>query len=395
MRDIDRDSLVADLLGRSASLFGSDIGALQDRLRPLTLNERVLVTGAAGSIGAAVVRELVAMGARALVLVDPDENGLVELVRELRSARSDTPELSTYAIGIGSLEFQRLLGAIPPPDRVISLAALKHVRSERDEFTLMRLLHTNVLAVDDLLAQLPRDLPFFSVSSDKAVRPASAMGASKAWMERVLMRAPVVGTSARFANVAFSAGSLLDGFLNRLRKRQPLAAPLGVRRYFISEREAAQLCLLATYAGAAGDILVPATFSESDARPLDEVARVVLRHAGLKPVLCATEAEARAHPALRASSPSEWPCFFATADTSGEKPIEEFTSPSEHVSAFSPNVRAVRLGPARGDPAGALAQLRALRQRGEWSKDDLTRLLRLAIPEFDHVERGRSLDARM
>jgi FlaA1/EpsC-like NDP-sugar epimerase len=263
----------------------------------------------------------------------------------------------------------------------------------------MRLLHTNVLALSRLAERLRPGTRLFSVSSDKAVRPASLMGASKAWMEIVLRSAAprLVATSARFANVAFSSGSLLDGFINRLAARQPLAAPTDVRRHFMSEREAGQLCLLAAFSALAGEILVPRA-EDLHPIPLTEIAELVLEQAGLRPIHCATEEEARTHPALTADDPREWPCFFTASRTSGEKEIEEFVGPDEKVDVERYKQVAVirpRLGLDAGVSERCIKELEAMRGRPVWEKKEIVALLREVVPSLEHLERAVSLDDRM
>lgn len=402
MLRIDRRALLASVLGREGSLLSADVAERERDLRDAIAGRRMLIVGAAGSIGSAFVRQLVAFRPAGLVLVDTDENALVEVVRDLRSGNEPpTCDLSTLSIGLGGAELERYLADSPPFDAVLNFAALKHVRAERDPFTLMRMLDVNVLAWDRTVrwAKARGTRAFFSVSSDKAVRPANLMGASKAWMEQVQWRHADGSrvTSARFANVAFSAGSLLDGFLHRIDKGQPLAAPTDVRRYFISADEAGQLCLLAAFLGGARDVFVPELGGSEAALPLTEVAARVLRQAGREPILCATDDEARAHPALLDEHARGWPCYFAPSDTSGEKDVEEFVGPEESLapSAF----RAV--GVVRARPLGAaaidavLADLAAYRDRRAWRKEEIVAIVRRAVPELRHLETGRSLDARM
>lgn len=358
--------------------------------------------GAAGSIGSAFVRELLPLRPTALTLVDIDENALVEIVREMRSGTMPLPaRLTTLSLGLGSLELERALTEGPRPDHLVNFAALKHVRAERDVHTAMRMLDTNVAALartaDQVAGSGLRTL--FSVSSDKAVRPANLMGASKALMERVLWRYAdrVRATSARFANVAFSAGSLLDGFLQRFAKRQPISAPLGVRRYFISEAEAGQLCVLAAFVGRTREVFVPEIGGEQMARSLVDVATTVIRGVGLEPTLCGSDEEARMHPALRSARPTEWPCYFAPADTTGEKEIEEFVGPDEVIDRTRFRaVGVVRRG-AEADEGleRFLAGLSEMRQTVRWNKAALVDLVRVAVPDLSHTELARSLDERM
>lgn len=381
-------------------MFADDVVASEQTIRAAVAGRRLLVLGAAGSIGSAFVGQLIAYGPAHLVLVDPNENGLVEVVRDLRSRPVELPELTTHAIALGTIEFTALLRTLEV-DAILSFAALKHVRSERDPFTLMRLLDTNIVAFGEAadLAIERGASSLFNVSSDKAVRPESAMGASKSWMERELwLRADRAhATSARFANVAFSAGSLLDGVLQRIAKRQPIAVPREVRRYFMSDVEAGQLCLLAAFVVGTRELVVPKRSAVGEPVLMTEIVRRALAAQGLEVELHADEDAARRSPRLGEREPKRWPCVFTPADTTGEKGEEELVAPGEDVrsGAFA-SVDVVRA--AIPDPrilANARERLKALRRRGSWSKAELLAAIRVAVPELRHEERGRSLDERM
>ena len=404
MHVVAEEQLLPLVLRRTESLFSRDIEANADALSAKIRGARVLITGAAGSIGSAFVRRLVAFRPASLTLMDLDENGLVELVRDLRSGREVFDgELRTLAIGLGSREFASYVRDAPAVGHLVNFAALKHVRAERDPQTLMRLLDTNVLALERAISLLIAGptRSFFSVSSDKAVHPASLMGASKRWMERVLASHSDVSTvgSARFANVAFSRGSLLEGFLYRISKRQPIAAPRGIRRYFISSPEAAELCLLACFAGRNREVFVPKLGAEHGAIEMVEVAEIVLRAFGMEPEVYASAEEARTSPLLRAPKPTRWPCYFEATSTSGEKALEEFVGPNEHVEpARFAAIDVVTLEPSQTDRARlaeARRRLIELRDSDTWRKAEIVEIVRSAVPELTHVERGASLDDRM
>lgn len=402
MQVIAEEQLLPLVLRRAESLFSHDIEANADALTAKIRGARVLITGAAGSIGSAFVRRLVGYRPASLTLMDLDENGLVELVRDLRSgSEMFEGDLRTLAIGLGSREFASYVRDAPAATHLVNFAALKHVRAERDPQTLMRLLDTNVLALERSISLLGATPNLFSVSSDKAVRPASLMGASKRWMERILAShsdASTVG-SARFANVAFSRGSLLEGFLYRISKRQPIAAPRGIRRYFISSPEAAELCLLACFVGRNREVFVPKLGPEHGAIEMVEVAEIVLRAFGMEPEVFASAEEARTSPLLRASRPRRWPCYFGAPSTSGEKALEEFVGPNEHMEpARFAAIDVVTLDPSHTDRARldeARRKLIALRDSEMWGKSDIVEIMRLAVPELTHMERGASLDDRM
>jgi FlaA1/EpsC-like NDP-sugar epimerase len=404
MQVVSERELLPLVLRRTASLFARDTEAKHDELAAQIRGARIVVAGAAGSIGSALVKQLVRFRPASLTLIDLDENGLVELVRDLRSAAQGfDAELKTLAIGIGSPAFEHYARDAGPVTHLVNFAALKHVRAERDPYTLMRLLDTNVLALERAIAVLsasgtPR---LFSVSSDKAVRPASLMGASKRWMERVLAShsdRSIVG-SARFANVAFSHGSLLEGFLNRIAKRQPIAAPKGIERYFISAEEAAELCMLACFAGGNREVFVPRFAQRLAAIEMVEVAKIVLRAHGLEPVLCSSDEEARTSELLRLPKPTRWPCYFQESSTSGEKSLEEFVGPSEQVETKRYEaIDVVMMDPPATDAPRleeARRKLMALQGAETWRKPEIVEIVRMAVPELAHVELGASLDDRM
>jgi FlaA1/EpsC-like NDP-sugar epimerase len=404
MLAVPEEQLVPLVLGRTTSLFADDVRTSTPRIAAAVRDARVLVTGAAGSIGSAFVKELSRHRPAALTLIDLDENALVELVRDLRSGvETGDVELNTLAIGLGSREFEHYVRHAAPVDYFVNFAALKHVRSERDPQTLMRLLDTNVLALERAIAALlTRGRPkLFSVSSDKAVRPANLMGASKRWMERILAShsgASSVG-SARFANVAFSRGSLLEGFLRRIAKRQPIAAPSDVQRYFISSLEAAELCLLACFAGEDREVFVPRATGDLAPVGMVDVARIVLNAFGLEPERFASADDARRSNLLKQANPTRWPCYFHDSSTSGEKALEEFVGAKETVDAARFSAVDVVTLEQRAHDAARLAdaneRLARLRESETWRKDDIVEIVRIAVPELEYVDRGRSLDERM
>ncbi|MGH2491806.1 MAG: polysaccharide biosynthesis protein [Candidatus Limnocylindria bacterium] len=404
MLAIPEEQLVPLVLRRTTSLFAPDVKANTPNLTTAIRGARVLVAGAAGSIGSAFVKELCRYRPADLTLIDVDENGLVELVRDLRSGvDSIVGEFRTLAIGLGTREFEHYVRQAHPVDYFVNFAALKHVRSERDPQTLMRLLDTNVLALErSASVLLARGRPkLFSVSSDKAVRPANLMGASKRWMERILAAhsgMSAVG-SARFANVAFSRGSLLEGFLNRIAKRQPIAAPSDIKRYFISSREAAELCLLACFVGQDREVFVPRATDGMSAIGMVDVAQIVLKAFGLEPERFASAEEARRSELLKQTKPTRWPCYFHESATSGEKSLEEFVGPTEQVAASRFDaIDVVTMEPHEHDAAriaDARLRLMQLRDLDTWRKEDIVEIVRMAVPELEYQDRGPSLDDRM
>jgi len=395
--------LSARVLGRDKSLFAETVSQRQKDLRDVIGSSRILVIGAGGSIGATVVKVLAPYQPSALHLVELSENSLVALVRDLRAEQLAPPgEFATYAIGFDEMEFYHYLRSVPRFDYILNFAALKHVRSERDPFTAMRLLRVNVLANYDLLTSLGNLAPrrYFCVSSDKAVRPASLMGASKAFMERVCLdqSETIPFSSARFANVAFSEGSLLQNFLHRIERGQPLAAPSDVRRYFISHEEAAQLCLLACFLGGNGEIFTPGLQANLDLKTFSEIGSMILEEYGYVPFLCGSEQEALKRAQEPKARGSAWPCYFAPSNTAGEKPMEEFSAPGETVDRdryLNLHVITHPQTSPRKIITAAVEQIKKFRQRGHWSKEELLDAVRSVVPEFTHVAREANLDDKL
>lgn len=391
------------VLGRKESLFASDLAAARRKLCEEIEGSRVLVIGAAGSIGGAFVKVLASYSPGSLWLVDPSENNLVEVVRDLRSSGVSLPkDFGTVAIGFGTQEFEAFYSQVGQFDFVLNFAALKHVRSERDPFSLMRLIDVNVMANEHLLNILEGGSvkKVFSVSSDKAVNPHSLMGASKALMERVyLSRAPKLSfSSARFANVAFSDGSLPHGFRYRIEKGQPLTAPSDIRRYFISHQEAGELCLFSCFMGNNREIYVPRMDPDDYLITFSEIAETVLKGFGLNPVHCSSEEEALEMTKNLKNGSKEWPCFFSPSNTSGEKPFEEFVGSKE--SVIEDRYHALRvIDRPKESTLEALNEslnlFREIKKRGRWSKTELVEAIRISVPELEHVELSANLDQKM
>jgi FlaA1/EpsC-like NDP-sugar epimerase len=387
---------------RSESLFAEDLRANKPGLREALAGSRVVVVGAAGSIGSAVVRTLLEFEPASLCLIDLSENNLVELVRDLRSSLGYIEgDFRALPLDCGSPEFSAFLARESSGyDFVLNLSALKHVRSEKDPYSLMRMIQVNILNTRMLLRTAPRDGGrFFCVSTDKATRPVNMMGASKRIMELFLLweRTRASVSTARFANVAFSDGSLLHGFDARIRKRQPLAAPNDVRRYFINSRESGELCLMACLLGDDRELLFPKLDAGLHLITFSEIAERYLRSLGYRARPCPTEDEARAT-VEESAARGEWPCFFFESDTTGEKDYEEFYTEADQpdLERFH-DLGVLRLQPESGpDRCAAFEQgIMELRRANAWTKEDLVRLFHEILPDFAHAERGKYLDGRM
>ena len=393
---------VLDLIGRDSPLFASDIDARSDELSNLVADSRFLVIGGAGSIGQAVVREIFKRNPRALDVIDISENNLVELVRDIRSSQGYIDgEFRTFALDANSAAFDAMLRASSGWDYVLNLSALKHVRSEKDPWSLMRMIEVNI-DVTLRTASWARKLgarKYFCVSTDKAAAPVNMMGASKRIMELFLIRESVSipVSTARFANVAFSDGSLLHGFNQRMLKRQPLSAPNDVRRYFVTDQESGELCLMSCLLGENRDILFPKLSEKLHLISFADVAVKYLADRGYEAVQCASEEEARRSVDALAAV-GQWPCWFFASDTTGEKDFEEFYIEGEDIDwdRFD-NIGVIR-NPTDFDEMKLekfSLEISAMRERGQWSKQELVDLFYHMLPEFAHKDTGKYLDAKM
>src|SRR6056297_431151 len=324
-----------ELIGRGKELFTEDIKKHEKELSEKVSSGSFLVLGGAGSIGQAVVKEIFARRPAKLHVVDISENNLVELVRDIRSSLGYIDgEFKTFAIDAGSAEFEALYATEGPYDYVLNLSALKHVRSEKDPYTLMRMVGVNIfntIKTRDMAAE-GGGRKYFCVSTDKAANPVNMMGASKRIMEMFILRedSQLPVSTARFANVAFSDGSLLHGFNQRILKRQPIAAPRDVRRYFVTPAESGQLCLMSTLLGDHMEIFFPKLDGNLHLITFADIATRYLAARGYHAVACETEEEARRR-SEELIEQGKWPCYFFNSDTTGEKPFEEFFTPDEKV----------------------------------------------------------------
>ena len=324
---------ILKLIGRTAPLFEGDISRFRNELEALISNSRFLVIGGAGSIGQAVTREIFKRKPLALHVVDISENNMVELVRDIRSTLGYIDgDFRTFAIDCGSNEYRALMNASDGYDYVLNLSALKHVRSEKDPYTLMRLIEVNILNTLKTvkIAKEQGVKKYFCVSTDKAANPVNMMGASKRIMEMFLMRESETMeiSTARFANVAFSDGSLLHGFKQRFAKQQPISAPYDVRRYFLTPQESGELCLMSCLFGDNRDIYFPKLSDRLHLTTFSNIGERFIKNFGYEPYRCSTEQEARDRFAELIIT-NRWPCYFFKSDTSGEKDFEEFFTDNE------------------------------------------------------------------
>ena len=393
---------ILSLIDRNLPLFEEDLLSSGAQIKNLISKGRFLIIGGAGSIGQAVTREIFKHDPMVLHVVDVSENNMVELVRDIRSTDGyGSGEFKTFALDCGSVEFEALIASEGPYDYVFNLSALKHVRSEKDPYTLMRMIMVNVFnTIKTLrLAKKMGAKKYFCVSTDKAANPVNMMGASKRIMEMFLMRESLSQniSMARFANVAFSDGSLLHGFNQRFAKRQPFSAPNDVRRYLVTPQESGELCLLSGLLGENRDIFFPKLSEKLHLITFSEIAIRFLRENGYEPYECESEDEARDR-AEELIAKKQWPCYFFKSDTTGEKDFEEFFTDNEDLDME----RFETVGIIKNRPNFDETKLddfmdgiEALRGKGTWTKDDIVKLYFGLLPEFAHKETGKYLDQRM
>jgi FlaA1/EpsC-like NDP-sugar epimerase len=390
------------LIGRNSFLFDNDLFSNKNQLEEIVSKSKFLVLGGAGSIGQAVTKEIFKRNPQKLHIVDISENNMVELVRDIRSSFGYIDgDFQTFALDIGSNEYDAFIESDGKYDYVLNLSALKHVRSEKDPFTLMRMINVNIFNTDKTIQQsIDKDVKkYFCVSTDKAANPVNMMGASKRIMEMFLMRRSknIAISTARFANVAFSDGSLLHGFNQRIQKRQPIVAPNDIKRYFVVPQESGELCLMSCIFGENRDIFFPKLSESLHLITFAEIAIKYLKSLGYEPHLCQTEDEART---LINTLPQlgKWPCLFTASDTTGEKDFEEFFTADEVLEMN----RFENLGIIKNELNIEEEKLNhftnvinVLKQSGKWNKEQIVNLFFEMIPNFGHKETGKYLDAKM
>lgn len=393
---------ILSLLGRDRELLTEDLFKYAPELKAYIETSKFLVLGGAGSIGQAVTKEIFKRNPKKLHVVDISENNMVELVRDLRSSFGHIDgDFQTFALDIGSVEYDAFIKADGQYDYVLNLSALKHVRSEKDPFTLMRMIDVNVFNTDKTIQQSidKGSKKYFCVSTDKATNPVNMMGASKRIMEMFLMRRSeqITISTARFANVAFSDGSLLHGFNQRIQKRQPIVAPNDIKRYFVTPTESGQLCLMSCIFGENRDIFFPKLNEALHLVTFSDIAVKYLKQLGYEPHLCENEDEARD---LVKTLPAQgkWPCLFTSSDTTGEKDFEEFFTDNETLDL----VRFESLGVIKNEPFYQQElltlfeqQIASYKQDKAWTKEQIVELFHQMIPDFGHKETGKYLDSKM
>ena len=393
---------ILKLIGREKELFTDDIAKYDKELKNIISSSSFLVIGGAGSIGQAVTKEIFKRNPKKLHVVDISENNMVELVRDIRSSFGYIDgEFATFALDIGSLEYDAFIKNDGQYDYVLNLSALKHVRSEKDPFTLMRMIETNIFNTDKTLQQAIDNgtKKYFCVSTDKAANPVNMMGASKRIMEMFVNRKSldIQVSMARFANVAFSDGSLLHGFNQRIEKNQPIVAPNDIKRYFVTPQESGELCLMSCIFGENRDIYFPKLSEDLDLISFADIAVKYLEQKGYEPYLCSDEDESRK---LAHTLPQEgkWSCLFTSSDTTGEKDFEEFFTDAETLDMD----RFTNIGVIKNEVDfneellnSFKKTIKAYKQNLSWNKEQIVKEFFKMIPDFGHKETGKYLDGKM
>jgi FlaA1/EpsC-like NDP-sugar epimerase len=401
---INLDKFIAEkIVKRPYGLLKEDLEKFDSQLHKLIDGRSVMVIGGAGTIGSSYIKAILKFKVKRLCVVDINENGLTELVRDLRSSvgYNIPDDFKTYPINFGDPVFEKMFVNEGPYEIVANFAAHKHVRSEKDEYSIEAMIENNVLRAKKLLDLLLKHKPehFFCVSTDKAANPVNIMGASKKLMEEVIMAysdiIPI--TTARFANVAFSNGSLPQGFLERFSKRHPWSCPSDVKRFFVSPQESGQICLMASVLGKSGDIFFPKLDMVNDMKPFTMIVDALLAEYGMRSDICKTEEEARQKALLLNKNSTTYPVYYFSSDTSGEKAYEEFYTEQESLDMKTfPNLGVVKKTNARSkkEIEDLFINLRNLFVHGT-TKADLVYALKQYLPNFEHIETGKNLDQKM
>ena len=392
------------VIKRKESLLNKDLLNTKNKLSAEINNKSVLVIGGAGTIGSSYIKALLKFKPIKLVVVDINENGLTELVRDLRSSKAlNIPKnIITYPLDFGDKIFEKVYNNHGTFEIVANFAAHKHVRTEKDVYSIEAMIQNNVFKLRRLLNLLMKSPPdhFFCVSSDKATNPVNIMGASKKLMEELIMtyssELPV--KTARFANVAFFNGSLLFGFLERLNKKQAWSCPTGIKRFFVSSEESGQLCLIASILGETGDVFFPKLDPINDSIYFEDIARDLLKYLGLDIDICKSEEEAKRKSDLLSDSSKSHPVYFFRSDTSGEKLFEEFYTDKEVLDRDKYEALGIIKNSSKKDRLTlnrALDDLENLLSEDKIVKSEIVSFMETHIPNFKHLETGKNLDSKM
>ena len=395
---------ITKLLSRSVrnikiNPFLEDLTAQKNFLHSQIKDRKILVVGGAGTIGSSYIKQILKYKPLKITVVDINENGLTELTRDLRSSNSldYKPEYITYPVNLLSDTFDKIFNS-DTWDIVSNFSAHKHVRSEKDKISVEALIKNNVFGAIKLLSLCEENQPkyFFSVSTDKAANPVNIMGASKSLMEKLILskKNNFRVSTARFANVAFSNGSLLDGFIYRLNKKQPLSCPSDIKRFFVTPVQSGQICLLATFLGDTGNIFFPKLDFHKDQIYFKDIALDYLKEEGFEPAFMNSEKEAKEYDID--SNSGKYPIYFFKTDTSGEKTYEEFYSEEEdyNIKKYDSlgfiNTPKVQLSFEEVE-----ASFEAIFNNSKSEKLDIIKVIKKYVPDFKHIETGKHLDQKM
>jgi len=379
--------------------FNKSIDNHQVLLNKNILNKSILVIGGAGTIGSSYIKQILKYNPSKITVVDINENGLTELTRDLRSSNllDYNPEYITYPVNLLSDTFDKIFNS-ESWQVVANFSAHKHVRSEKDKISVEALIKNNVYGAIKLLNLCELNSPkyFFSVSTDKAANPVNIMGASKSLMEKLILskKKNFRVSTARFANVAFSNGSLLDGFIYRLQKKQPLSCPEDIKRFFVTPEQSGQICLLATFLGETGNIFFPKLDFHKDQIYFKEIALEFLKESGFEPELVQSEKEAKEFDFDK--NPTKYPIYFFKTDTSGEKTYEEFfTEDEDYEINIYDSLGFINTSEVEISFKEVEADFESVFSNSNSNKSDIVKVINKYVPDFMHIETGKHLDQKM
>ena len=381
------------------NFFDSDIENNLSFLNKSLKNKAVLVIGGAGTIGSSYIKQVLKYKPSKITVVDINENGLTELTRDLRSSNllDYKPEYITYPVNLLSNTFDKIFKS-DNWQVVANFSAHKHVRSEKDKISVEALIKNNVYGAIKLLNLCELNPPkyFFSVSTDKAANPVNIMGASKSLMEKLILskKNNFRVSTARFANVAFSNGSLLDGFIYRLNKKQPLSCPSDIKRFFVTPEQSGQICLLATFLGDTGNIFFPKLDFHKDQIYFKDIALDFLKENGFEPVLVQSENEAKEFDFDK--NPNKYPIYFFKTDTSGEKTYEEFFTEDEdyEINKYD-SLGFINTPDVKISFEDVETDFESVFSNSSSQKSDIVTVIKKYVPDFMHIETGKHLDQKM
>ena len=379
--------------------FDKDVAESKNILSNKICDQNILVIGGAGTIGSSYIKQILKFKPSNITVVDINENGLTELTRDLRSSNllDYNPEYITYPVNLLSDTFDKIFNS-ENWDVVANFSAHKHVRSEKDKISVEALIKNNVFGAIKLLNLCEKNPPkyFFSVSTDKAANPVNIMGASKSLMEKLILskKNNFRVSTARFANVAFSNGSLLDGFIYRLNKKQPISCPEDIKRFFVTPEQSGQICLLATFLGDTGNIFFPKLDFHRDQIYFKEIALDFLKENGFDPELVKSEKEAKEFDFD--SNPSKYPIYFFKTDTSGEKKYEEFYTEEEDYNTDNhDSLGFINTSEIKISFEDVEANFEKVFSNSNSQKSDIVTIIKKYVPNFMHIETGKHLDQKM